>query len=56
MQEEVNVMKSLSRACIISSIVGTSYVVFSLYQDKEVIDSVFIALCLIIFGVCLKEE
>ena len=49
-------MKSLSIACIASSIVGMAYVMHSLCIGAEVIDSAFIALCLVVFGVCLMEE
>lgn len=56
MQEEVKVMKSISRACIASSIVGMAYVMYSLCIGTEVIDSAFVSLCLVVFGVCLMEE
>lgn len=56
MQKEVNVMKSLSKACIASSIVGMAYVMYFLFLGAEVIDSTVIMICLFIFGVCLKED
>lgn len=56
MQKEVNVMKSLSKACIAASIVGMAYVMYSICIGAEVIDSAFISLCLVVFGVCLREE
>ena len=56
MQEEVKVMKSISKACIASSVVGMAYVMYSLCVDAEVIDSAFVSLCLAVFGVFLMEE
>lgn len=56
MQEEVNVMKSISKACIASGVVGIAYVMYSLCIGAEVIDSAFVSLCLVVFGVFLMEE
>lgn len=56
MQKEVKVMKSLSKACIASSVVGMAYVMYSLCIGAEVIDSAFVSLCLVVFGVFLMEE
>jgi hypothetical protein len=49
-------MKSLSKACIASGIVGMAYVMYSLCVGTEVIDSAFVSLCLVVFGVFLMEE
>ena len=56
MQKEVKVMKSLTKACIASSVVGMAYVMYSLCIGAEVIDSAFVSLCLVVFGVFLMEE
>ena len=49
-------MKSLSKACIASGVVGIAYVMYSLCADAEVIDSAFASLCLTVFGIFLMEE